>query len=83
MGLFSSMTLNSLNDLFVVQISLRHNEWSTTRSRATERSEPSHVSSVGKTSLGLLQETLDEEAACDKKLTKIAEASVNVSAARA
>ncbi len=30
-----------------------------------------------------LQRTLDEEAACDKKLTKIAESSVNVGAARA
>jgi ferritin-like metal-binding protein YciE len=30
-----------------------------------------------------LQQTLDEEAACDKKLTKIAESSVNVGAARA
>ena len=29
-----------------------------------------------------LQRTLDEEAACDKKLTKIAESSVNVGAAR-
>ena len=31
----------------------------------------------------ILQQTLDEEAACDKKLTKIAESSVNVGAARA
>jgi ferritin-like metal-binding protein YciE len=30
----------------------------------------------------LLQQTLDEEGACDKKLTKIAETSVNVRAAR-
>ena len=29
-----------------------------------------------------LQKTLDEEGACDKKLTKIAESSVNVGAAR-
>ena len=29
-----------------------------------------------------LQQTLDEEAACDKKLTKIAESSVNVVAAK-
>jgi ferritin-like metal-binding protein YciE len=31
----------------------------------------------------LLQQTLNEEAACDKTLTKIAESSVNVGAARA
>jgi ferritin-like metal-binding protein YciE len=30
----------------------------------------------------ILQKTLDEEAACDKKLTKIAESSVNTAAAR-
>ena len=30
----------------------------------------------------LLQQTLDEEGACDRKLTQIAESSVNVGAAR-
>jgi ferritin-like metal-binding protein YciE len=39
---------------------------------------------LGQQEIGrLLQQTLEEEAACDKKLTKIAESSVNVGAARA
>jgi ferritin-like metal-binding protein YciE len=38
---------------------------------------------IGQPEVGrILQQTLDEEAACDKKLTAIAESSVNVSAAR-
>ena len=55
---------------------------SITRSPATVRFVPLRLQLGREDIAATLQKTLDEEGACDKKLTKIAESSVNVGAAR-